>query len=569
MSFFRFSFRRLVLLIILAGFLAAAMPALWLCDQMRDAMSQRLYTDPGDNPRIVLITHVLGGFRGLLIDAVWLRAVKLQQSNKFWELYQLYTWMGQLEPRLEEIWDFNGWNMAYNLVAELQDSEARWQWIQRSIEWLRDEGLKYNPRSGKIKERISWIYFQKIGRDLDLHHYYYKHRWALIMHALLGDRDEQDVAAWRDAPKTLEELFADSAVLAALGKFQLNPPDEKIKTLDTAESRRTVHPEVVQALAGEKAAGARKKVYAYLAARVLRSKYKITNLEIPVEMEKLWGRFDWRLPEPHAIYWSTDALRPDQTLKQQINYDRIILYSLQETMRRGNIGYLGGDPRVPMLTVFDLSKIGPLDRAYEMLLMKYQVTRDDYGAASVRDGHVQFLQEATRQLYFSGYYDEALKYHKRLKDLYDKPQPYVSMEEYVIGQVKKGIDENWTRAKARAFVDGMVFQTCLLLCLNKFDEARKHETIARLAWEAYVEYAVAQEQGRLKGAAPNAGHESFADIERDVVRSILSGRNPSFPKPLIEVLRKILKVPPGAEIEKLAVDEVIVPRIPPSSPTPK
>ena len=564
------SFRQTVLLLVFAGFLAAAACVLPLCDFIRDDMSKGLYADPGDNPRIVLITHVLGGFRGLLIDAVWLRAVRLQQSNKFWELYQLYNWMGQLEPRLEEIWDFNGWNMAYNLVAELQDSEARWQWIQRSIEWLRDEGLKYNPRSGKIKERIAWIFFQKIGRDLDLHHFYYKHRWALIMHALLGDRDEQDVKAWRDAPKTLADLLADSDVTAALaGKFRFNPPDEKINTIETAESRRTLHPDVVKTLLDARNAAARKKVFDYLAARVLRTKYKMTDLDICVRMEEQWGRFDWRLPEPHAIYWSTDGLRPDQTLKQQINYDRIILYSLQEVMRRGNIGYLGGDPRVPMLTVFDLSKVSPLDRQYEMLLYKYQVARDDYGAASVRDGHVQFLQEATREMYFSGYHNEALRYHKRLKDLYDKPSPYVPMEDYVLGQVKKGIDENWTRAKARSFIDGLIFQSCIFLTLNKFDEARKFESVAKAAWEAYVEYAVAQEQGRLKGAAPDAGHESFAEIERDMVRSIVSGQNPSFPKPLADALRRILKIAPGAEKENLRFGDVIVPTIPPSSPAPK
>ncbi len=564
------SFRQTILLLVFAAFVASAAFVLPVCDFLRDDMTQRLYTDPGGNPRVVLITHLLGGFRGLLIDAVWLRAVKLQQNNKFWELYQLYNWMGQLEPRLEEIWDFNGWNMAYNLVAELQDSEARWQWIQRAIEWLRDEGLKYNPRSGKIKERISWIFFQKIGRDLDLHHFYYKHRWALIMHMVFGDRDEQNVVAWRDAPRRLEDLLADPDVLAALaGKFQTSPPDERLRTLDTAEHRRALHPELVQAILAEKAAPGRRKVLDYLASRILRTKYKMTELDVMVEMEKKWGHFDWRLPEPHAIYWSTVALRPDQTLKQQINYDRIIVYSLQETMRRGNIGYLGADPRVPMLTVFDLSKVGPLDRQYEELLGKYQVVRDDYGAASVRDGHVQFLQEATRELYFAGYYDEALKYHKRLKDFYDKPSPYVPMEEYVLGQVKKGIDESWTRAKARAFVDGYVFRACLLLTLNKFDEARKYENFARSAWEAYVEYAVAQEQGRLKGAAPFAGHETFADIERDVVRSILSGRNPSFPKPLADILRAILKVPKDAELERLDFQEVMVPRIPPSSPAPK
>ena len=77
---------------------------------------------------------MLGGFKGFLVDALWLRAGSLQEEGKYWELYQLYNWMGKLEPGIEEIWDFNAWNMSYNLVAELDDSEARWQWIERAID---------------------------------------------------------------------------------------------------------------------------------------------------------------------------------------------------------------------------------------------------------------------------------------------------------------------------------------------------------------------------------------------------------------------------------------------------
>ncbi len=51
-------------------------------------------------PEVVLLTNLLGGFRCLLVDLVWYRAVQLQQDNQFWELYQLYDWMGKLEPHL-------------------------------------------------------------------------------------------------------------------------------------------------------------------------------------------------------------------------------------------------------------------------------------------------------------------------------------------------------------------------------------------------------------------------------------------------------------------------------------
>ena len=143
--------KRLICVVLLALSLGGAIVVQRSVDLQRDLFASTTYMgNAAADPQIVLLTHVLGGFKGLLVDAVWLRAVKLQQEEKFWELYQLYDWMGKLEPHLEKIWVFNGWNMSYNLVAELRDAEGRWQWVNRAIQYLRNEGLKYNPQSGPI-----------------------------------------------------------------------------------------------------------------------------------------------------------------------------------------------------------------------------------------------------------------------------------------------------------------------------------------------------------------------------------------------------------------------------------
>ncbi|MCK4244633.1 MAG: hypothetical protein KAX20_03305, partial [Candidatus Omnitrophica bacterium] len=98
-------------------------------------------------PELVLATTALGGFRGIIVDYLWVRAMELQRSGKYFELVQIYDWIGKMEPRIEAIWSHNAWNMAYNISVELPSSEERWLWIKRGIELLRDEGLKYNPES--------------------------------------------------------------------------------------------------------------------------------------------------------------------------------------------------------------------------------------------------------------------------------------------------------------------------------------------------------------------------------------------------------------------------------------
>jgi len=566
-----FKLRQAPLIVVLAVALVASALILPWVDVGRStlkAQSPRGAQAPAQ-PEIVLLTNLLGGFRGLLIDAVWLRAVKLQQAEKYWELYQLYDWMGKLEPYLEDIWEFNGWNMSYNLVAELPNSEARWQWIMRAIEWLRDQGLKYNPRSNKIMERIAWIFYHKIGRNLDIHNFYYKHRWALLMHNVLGDREMQDIPGIAEAPDDLDALLADEDVAEALKGFSLNPPEEAIEVLRAPEGLHSIKPDVLRALLNKGNEEAWRKVRDYVARYVLKNVYKMDRFDIMVKMEKDYGKFDWRLPEPHGIYWATLALEcaRHKKLQVQINYDRIVLFSLQEVMRRGIIAYLGPDPYEPMVTAFDLSKVAPIDKMYLDMLVKYDYwQRDDYGAKSIMDGQVQFLQEVSFDLYFAGYEKEAAKYHNELYKRYDKPHPYVPVGPYVMGKVKKLIDEYGTQAKVRAFIDGLINRVCVYLCLNRPNQARKYENLAKRGWIAYLDYDEQQRQGRVRHGKPLPSWET---VLKENVRNILMGRSRAFPKAMIPRLRRILGVKKGAEMRTLEFGVGITPKVVPSSPPPK
>jgi hypothetical protein len=124
---------------------------------------------------------MLGGFRGLLADLLWLRATRLQEEGRYFELVQLSDWVSRLEPRSAGTWAYHAWNMVYNVSAMMADPGERWQWVSNGIRLLRDEALRYNPDSARLHFELGWIYQHKIGRAFDRASAYFQQRLALDM----------------------------------------------------------------------------------------------------------------------------------------------------------------------------------------------------------------------------------------------------------------------------------------------------------------------------------------------------------------------------------------------------
>src|SRR6266487_4322728 len=137
-------------------------------------------------PMLAFTTVALGSFRGLIANALWIRANDLQQEDKFFEQVQLSSWITKLEPHFTQVWLVQGWNMAYNISVKFRDPYDRWRWVQRGIELLRDDGLRYNPKEALIYRELAWFYQHKIGQNLDDAHLIYKFELAREMQRVFG-----------------------------------------------------------------------------------------------------------------------------------------------------------------------------------------------------------------------------------------------------------------------------------------------------------------------------------------------------------------------------------------------
>ena len=246
-------------------------------------------------PLLAFTTVALGGFRGMIANSLWIRSMDLQDQGKYFELAQLADWITKLQPHFSAVWINQAWNLSYNISIKFQNPRDRWQWVQRGIELLRDEALRYNPNDAMIYRELAWQYQHKIGAYLDDAHLYYKQALAKDM-----------MRFFPDGRPNYDSL--------------LNPATAKTNALLT---------ELVQ-------------------------KYKLD----PAQMRKTdetYGPFDWRLPEAHAVYWGYLGLAKAKDA-DLMPLRRVIYQSMQTSFYRGrlleskfNIAYAYG-PNLDIVT---------------------------------------------------------------------------------------------------------------------------------------------------------------------------------------------------------------------------
>lgn len=230
-------------------------------------------------PMMAFTAVALGGFRGLISNALWIRLNDLQLDEKYFEMVQLSDWITKMQPHFVAVWVHQAWNLSYNISVKFPDPNDRWLWVQRGIELLRDEALKYNPNETLIYRELAWHFQHKMGANLDNAHMTYKREWARLMTEVLGQRERPN---W-------DEL--------------LNPQT------DDAKAR----------------------------VKLLREKYKL-DPKLMQEVDGKYGPLEWRLPETHAIYWAYLGLKNSKP-EQLITLRRVVYQSMQLAAQRGRLIY--------------------------------------------------------------------------------------------------------------------------------------------------------------------------------------------------------------------------------------
>lgn len=99
---------------------------------------------------------VLGGFRGLAIDLLWMRAIGAKDDGRFYESVAVFDLISRLQPRFERVWEYMAWDMAYNIAHEMDDADGRWAWFLAGLE-SNVRGCQLNPQSWRLLKHLAWM----------------------------------------------------------------------------------------------------------------------------------------------------------------------------------------------------------------------------------------------------------------------------------------------------------------------------------------------------------------------------------------------------------------------------
>ena len=171
-------------------------------------------SSPGGSDLEALLTIAPGGLRAPVVNYLWIRAEELKQQGKFYDAMQLADLICSLQPYFPGVWSFHSWNMAWNISVATHTPEERWMWVTNGMRLLRDRGIPVNPRSLILYKDLAWLFFSKMGSNLDDMHVVYKQRWAAEMQRLLGSPPQGQTSEVIDAFRPIAAAPVDKAAPA-------------------------------------------------------------------------------------------------------------------------------------------------------------------------------------------------------------------------------------------------------------------------------------------------------------------------------------------------------------------
>jgi hypothetical protein len=478
---------KLTLLIVAAVFLVGVSQAQRRLNEQRARYGLARFTELKGAPPVLQFTTVaLGGFRGLIANILWVRATELQDEDKFFEMVQLADWITKLEPHFVQVWLVQAWNMAYNISVKFPEPADRWRWVQRGIELLRDDGLRYNPDEPLIYRELGWFFQHKMGQNLDDAHLFYKGAWVKEMQKVLGDT----------GPPKWDEL--------------ISPATEEAK-------KRSA---------------------------LLREKFKMDPRKMK-EVHERYGPLEWRLPEAHAIYWASLGLDKTKGKQDLIVLRRVIYQSMQLAFHRGRLVFVkGGENEV--LTLQNLEIIPKTNAAYEEAIEQDVENRDHIKRAHrnfLLDA-IYFLYVNNRigdaahwyQVVREQYPDAMLA--RNPDSSYNRQRPPLTLEEYALSRYGVDITET-DQNRVKAMITGLYVNAFSNLLLREDQTYVAHLNMAKRIYELYEEKTDLQ---RSKTQRERLTLGPLSDLRQIALNEMLDPQNGLPPEQAAE-LRTLLNLP--------------------------
>ncbi|MFC1758573.1 hypothetical protein ACFL2H_07365 [Planctomycetota bacterium] len=137
------------------------------------------------------------GMRGIAANLLWGRANAYKREGDWDNLAATLEQISNLQPRFISVWQFQGWNLAYNVSVEFDDYHTRYLWVKKGIDFLQ-KGVSKNEHEPVLYWELGWTFGHKIGRADEKVQYRRLFRKDDDFHESLADKVPMDVTRGPD-----------------------------------------------------------------------------------------------------------------------------------------------------------------------------------------------------------------------------------------------------------------------------------------------------------------------------------------------------------------------------------
>lgn len=142
------------------------------------------------DPASETIRLVTLGLRGPAVSMLWTKANEFKKTEDWTNFQSTLEQLARLQPYFIKVWEYQAWNLSYNVSVELDAVRDRFYYVKQGIQYLM-EGIDYNRDNPTLLDDLGWFTGNKVGRA-DEHELYRK------MYRLDEDLNSDDEPELRD-----------------------------------------------------------------------------------------------------------------------------------------------------------------------------------------------------------------------------------------------------------------------------------------------------------------------------------------------------------------------------------
>ena len=116
------------------------------------------------------------GLRGAAVNILWHKAATYKMKKDWSNFAAAIEQIAKLEPHFIKVWQFQAWELSYNVAAEFDDYHERYRWLLRGVEFLQ-EGMRHNENEYVLVNDVGHFLGMKMGRadEVKLYRELFKH----------------------------------------------------------------------------------------------------------------------------------------------------------------------------------------------------------------------------------------------------------------------------------------------------------------------------------------------------------------------------------------------------------